>query len=57
MKRITYKSKATQDIVYSLLFQLYSHEEVAIQLEECRLIPTFDTPIRDDLEFYTPQVM
>ena len=57
MKRIAYKSKAQQDIVYSLLYQLYSHNEVAIQLEECRLVPTFDTSIRDDLEFYAPQIL
>ena len=39
------------------LLKLYAHKSGAIQeLENCRINPDFSTKIRNDLEFYIPQL-
>lgn len=47
---------APDDPVHGLL-QLYAHQEGAIQdLEQCRINPDFNSPYRNDLEYYIPQI-
>ena len=37
------------------LLQLYAHQENAVRdLEQCRINPDFNSPFRNDLEFYIP---
>jgi hypothetical protein len=39
------------------LLQLYAHQENAVRdLEQCRINPDFNSPFRNDLEFYIPQI-
>lgn len=47
---------APDDPVRGLL-QLYAHQENAVRdLEQCRINPDFNSPFRNDLEFYIPQI-
>lgn len=47
---------APDDPVRGLL-QLYAHQENAVKdLEQCRINPDFNSPFRNDLEYYIPQI-
>ena len=48
--------KATKDQIYTLLLDLYSHKPVVEDLGKCRISPDFNSTIREDLEFYIPQL-
>lgn len=44
------------DYVYHTLLDLYSHKPAIEELENCRISPDFNRKVRDDLEFYVPQL-
>ena len=41
---------------YRTLLKLFCHENAIPRLVHCRINPNFNHPIRDDLEFYVPQI-
>lgn len=52
------KKKINKGAVYLALLDLYAHSENGIEeLSVCRLDPDFDSNIREDLEFYIPQLV
>jgi len=44
------------DHVYKILLELYSHNDAVAELEQCKISPKSKDVIRDDLEFYIPQL-
>ena len=53
-KKEHFLSLAPDDPVRGLL-QLYAHQENAVKdLEQCRINPDFNSPFRNDLEYYIP---
>lgn len=62
-KWVPYHQRRMQDVLDGSgdpvrgLIKLYAHQRGAIKdLQECRINPDFNTGIRNDLEFYIPQL-
>lgn len=48
--------KRVLDHSYTVLLDLYSHKSIESDIKDCKLSPDNDSVIRDDLEFYIPQL-
>lgn len=53
--RLKFHKKQEQSQIYTILLDLYSHKPSVEELVTCKISPTSDG-IRDDLEFYIPQL-
>lgn len=50
------KKEVKFDNIYTILLDLYSHKSINLAIKECKLEPDSKYDIRDDLEFYIPQL-